>query len=213
MRATNGELPCGCCRRIRHLLADERSRQAVEVEGQIQSASGGEEERGAAQAAAQAACRAASQSDLFREPWVFAARAAYHTITRGYRSIQYAADCAARAVAGFAGQTSPGEVQASVARRKELVEQSRLLRCIFGPALFRPLPPVAPAVLAWSGGTLVKLAAGVYEERNFSPDRMGVLADAAEEAGLEDAEVLAHSRSPGPHACGCHVVDLLLGKS
>jgi hypothetical protein len=90
--------------------------------------------------------------------------------------------------------------------------QSDLVRCIFGPLLFHPLPPVAPAVRTWEGGTVVKLAAGVYAERDFSQGRMGVVADAAEEAGLTDAAVLAHLRSPGPHARGCHGIDLLLGK-
>jgi hypothetical protein len=67
-------------------------------------------------------------------------------------------------------------------------------------------------VLAWGGGTVVKLAAGVYEEWVFTPGRMGVLADAAEEAGVTDADVLAHLRGPGPHVRGCWAVDLLLGK-
>jgi hypothetical protein len=90
--------------------------------------------------------------------------------------------------------------------------EAGLLRDIIGPALFRPLPPVAPAVLAWNGETVGRLAAAIYEETDFTQGRLGVLADAAEEAGLEDAELLAHLRSPGPHARGCHVVDLLLGR-
>jgi hypothetical protein len=93
-----------------------------------------------------------------------------------------------------------------------VVAQADLVRCIIGPTLFRPLQPVAPAVLAWGGGTVVKLAAAVYEERDFTQGRMGVLADAGEEAGLDDAGLLAHLRSPGPHVRGCWAVDLLLGK-
>jgi hypothetical protein len=60
---------------------------------------------------------------------------------------------------------------------------------------------------------VVKLAAGAYEERAFSQGRLGVPAGAAEEAGPDDADLLAHLRSPGPHARGCHAVDLLLGKA
>jgi hypothetical protein len=97
-------------------------------------------------------------------------------------------------------------------RRPEEAVQANLLRCIFGPLLFRPLPPVAPAVLAWNGGVVGRLAAGVYEERDLTQGRLGVLADAAEEAGLADAELLAHLRSPGPHARGCWAIDLLLGR-
>jgi hypothetical protein len=33
-----------------------------------------------------------------------------------------------------------------------------------------------------------------------------------EEAGCADADILTHLRRPGPHVCGCWVVDLLLGK-
>jgi hypothetical protein len=42
---------------------------------------------------------------------------------------------------------------------------------------------------------------------------MPVLADALQEAGCEDDEVLAHCRAGGPHARGCWVVDLVLGKA
>jgi hypothetical protein len=42
---------------------------------------------------------------------------------------------------------------------------------------------------------------------------MPILADALEDAGCVDDAVLAHCRRwPGPHACGCWVIDLLLGK-
>ena len=39
-----------------------------------------------------------------------------------------------------------------------------------------------------------------------------VLADALEEAGCTDADLLAHCRSGGGHLRGCWAVDLLLGK-
>jgi len=43
-------------------------------------------------------------------------------------------------------------------------------------------------------------------------DRLAVLGDALEEAGCTNRAVLAHLRSPGPHARGCWALDLLLGK-
>ena len=97
-------------------------------------------------------------------------------------------------------------------RNAEQAAQAALVRCIFGPVLFRKLPPVAPAVLAWNGGVVGRLAAGSYDERDFQQGRLGVLADAAEEAGLTEAELLGHLRGPGPHARGCWAVDLLLGR-
>jgi hypothetical protein len=69
---------------------------------------------------------------------------------------------------------------------------------------------VDPAWLAWNGGTVVKLAEAIYAGRAF--DRMPILADALEEAGCADANFLDHCREPGPHALGCWIVDLLLGK-
>jgi hypothetical protein len=39
-----------------------------------------------------------------------------------------------------------------------------------------------------------------------------VLADALEEAGCGDEEILGHLRGPGPHVRACWVLDLLLGR-
>ncbi|MBA4066320.1 MAG: hypothetical protein C0501_21920 [Isosphaera sp.] len=64
---------------------------------------------------------------------------------------------------------------------------------------------------AWLTSTVVALATGIYGERAF--DRLPILADALQDAGCEDAAVLDHCRGPGPHARGCWVVDMLLGKS
>jgi hypothetical protein len=62
----------------------------------------------------------------------------------------------------------------------------------------------------WLTATVVALAQAIYADRAF--DRLPILADALEEAGCTDADILAHCRGPGPHVRGCWVVDLLLGK-
>jgi hypothetical protein len=54
------------------------------------------------------------------------------------------------------------------------------------------------------------LAQAIYEERAF--DRLPILADALEESGCYNADLLAHCRSDGPHVRGCWAVDLVLGK-
>ncbi|MBA4064130.1 MAG: hypothetical protein C0501_10535 [Isosphaera sp.] len=64
---------------------------------------------------------------------------------------------------------------------------------------------------AWRTSTVLALAQGIYGERAF--DRLPILADALQDAGCEDADILAHCRGPGPHARGCWVVDLVLGKA
>ena len=42
--------------------------------------------------------------------------------------------------------------------------------------------------------------------------RLAVLADALEEAGCDNQDILSHCRDPGQHVRGCHALDLLLGK-
>jgi hypothetical protein len=81
-----------------------------------------------------------------------------------------------------------------------------LLRCIFGNP-FRPVT-VDPE---WLTSTVVALARGIYEERAFG--RLPILADALQDVGCDNDDVLNHCRGVGPHARGCWVVDLVLGKS
>jgi hypothetical protein len=58
---------------------------------------------------------------------------------------------------------------------------------------------------------VVRLATAIYEERSF--DRMAILADALQDAGCEDGEILGHCRQQGAvHVRSCHVIDWLLGK-
>jgi hypothetical protein len=63
----------------------------------------------------------------------------------------------------------------------------------------------------------VALAQGAYDERllpsgHLDPGRLAVLADAVEESGGADEELVQHLRSPGPHVRGCWAVDLIVGK-
>jgi hypothetical protein len=103
------------------------------------------------------------------------------------------------------------------AERSERAEQAILLRDLFGPLPFRPVA-VEDGRLAWNGGTVRRLAEAAYQERSrpggtLDNARLGVLADALEEAGCRDGQLLDHLRGPGPHARGCWVVDAVLGKS
>jgi hypothetical protein len=59
-------------------------------------------------------------------------------------------------------------------------------------------------------GTVGRLAATLYDERSF--DWLSLLADALEDAGCIDAELLGHLRSPGPHVRGCWALDLILSR-
>ncbi len=65
--------------------------------------------------------------------------------------------------------------------------------------------------LAWNDGAIPKMAQAIYDDRAF--DRLPILADALEDAGCDNQEILDHCRSNGEHVRGCWVVDLILGKS
>jgi hypothetical protein len=127
-----------------------------------------------------------------RLPFGYAAGAAFTAIRDQFSAMdavsvaQDAADC-----------TSPKD--------QELRSQAHLLRDIFG----NPFRPVAFAP-AWRTDTAVSLARQMYESRDFSA--MPILADALQDAGCDNAEILDHCRGPGPHVRGCWVVDLVLGK-
>jgi hypothetical protein len=75
----------------------------------------------------------------------------------------------------------------------------------------------APLSAAWLTPAVTGLAATAYQERalpsgHLDPQRLAVLADALEEGGCADAELLGHLRSAGPHVRGCWALDLVLGK-
>jgi hypothetical protein len=91
-----------------------------------------------------------------------------------------------------------------------------LLLDLFGNP-FHPVT-IAPSILVWNDGVVVRLAQTIYEDRSLPAGtldniRLAILADALEEAGCTDAGILNHCRQPGEHVRGCWVVDLLLGKS
>jgi hypothetical protein len=91
---------------------------------------------------------------------------------------------------------------------EEKAVQCHLLRDIIGNR-FRPVS-VGPAWLSWHDGLLVSMAQQMYDSRDFTD--MPILADALEEAGCTEPDILRHCREGGDHFRGCWVVDLLLGK-
>jgi ATP-dependent Clp protease ATP-binding subunit ClpA len=67
---------------------------------------------------------------------------------------------------------------------------------------------IDPAWLSWNGGTIPKIARVIRQERRWQD--LPVLADALEEAGCTDQEILGHCRQAGQHGRGCWVLELLL---
>jgi hypothetical protein len=204
-----------CCRRIWNVIRDKQSKAAVECSEKNADGQIGKEQLVAA-------------SKDSHEVW---RRRAWRQNSRPNRPVAYAAEAAT-----FAGNATgrPTEffhrmrLAAKVSLTAELqtagsvpsqpvLERCLLLREVFGNPFGAP-PTIPPCVSTWNGGTVVRLADAVYEDRvlpagTFRPDRVAVLADALEEAGVTDDAILAHLRGPAAQVRGCFVVDLLLGRS
>jgi hypothetical protein len=92
-------------------------------------------------------------------------------------------------------------------------ENCELIRDILG----NPFHPISINP-NWLTPTVTNLATVAYQERNLHSRELdnihlAVLADALEDAGCDNQDLLGHLRSSGPHVCGCFALDLLLGKS
>ena len=92
-------------------------------------------------------------------------------------------------------------------RKAERVAHMNALREIFGNP-FRPVH-FDPA---WRTDTALAIARQMYESREFGA--APILADALQDAGCENDDILAHCRDPhATHVRGCWVCDLVLGKA
>lgn len=85
--------------------------------------------------------------------------------------------------------------------------QVQLLHDLFGPLPFRSISTDP----SWQTPKVLALAQLMYDHGSF--DQMPELANALEQAGCTNPEVLGHCRTGGEHVRGCWVTDLLLGKS
>jgi hypothetical protein len=87
-----------------------------------------------------------------------------------------------------------------------------LLRDIVGNP-FRPIH-VDPA---WRTPAVAARAEATYSNRQptgeLAPAALQALADALQDAGCSAPAVVGHLREPGPHARGCHALDLILGRA
>jgi hypothetical protein len=211
---------CACVRRVWHLLAEGRSRDAVEAaervaDGQTSPPGKARADAHAAaanQAASAAAAAASAAVAVLQESSVWGL--ASGLVPAGLVAAGEAASAAALAVKCAArARGSAGRPAA----KGERAYQCKVLRCVFGNP-FRPLSAAASGWLAWNEGAVRLLAEAAYEQRDLpagtlDPARLAILADALEEAGCTEAELLGHLRGPGPHVRGCWAVDLVLGRT
>ncbi|HEV3437459.1 MAG TPA: hypothetical protein VG122_08870 [Gemmata sp.] len=90
-------------------------------------------------------------------------------------------------------------------RKKDRSKQAMLLQEVFGNP-FRPIT-LNPT---WLTSNVFALAQQMYDSRDFSA--MPILADAIQDAGCDNEDILNHCREPGEHVRGCWCVDLILGR-
>jgi hypothetical protein len=183
---------CACCRHVWDRLPDDDCRAYVEAAERYALGTGLRKELGPLKGPVNVAIA----RSLSPNPAGWHAAVAASTVTNTSR---YCAWNAARAVG------DPGRV----AYRRERHAQADLLREVVGNP-FRPVA-VEPAWLRWGGGAVPRLAQAVRADGRFAD--LPVLADALEEAGCTDSELLAHLRGPGPHVRGCWALELVLGQN
>jgi hypothetical protein len=200
-----------CCCRIWSVLRDSGSQMAIEVAEKYAdgAATLSELEAAGVEAAeawdgqpddviwAAAACIKVTESDA-----IAGAIEAGRCVAASFADTRWRDAVDAAANTGIRVMEEPPKHSKALTERQQ---QSNLLRCIFGNP-FRPLTLTSFLLT----DSVLAIARGIYEERAF--ERMPVLADALEDSGVADEALLAHCRSTGPHARGCHVLDLILGK-
>jgi hypothetical protein len=188
-----------CCRRLWRLI-DEKDRRGMEVGELYADGNRCQQTLRRAWRAAQAEAREGGKGA--RKSASHAAACAVATDKR-WEPFRLNAEAAATNAAWAVKCINRGSNEA---RRREWQTQAHLLRDIFNPWL----PSISTGVLAWNDRTVVRIAEAIYEGKRF--ENLPILADALEESGCMDADILGHCRQPGEHVRGCWVVDLLLGK-
>ncbi len=194
-------LACACCRAIWPQLPDPRSRAGIEVAERYADGKASERELAAARNQALVAADNRERKAGFAPYW---------TLNHNLR------DCLANiltAAVGAATRSAVGPARAgkqsgawTLATASATATQAALVREVFGNP-FRPA--VLPAALRTP--VVLGLARQAYAEHDFA--LLPVLADALEDAGCEDGQLLAHLHGPGPHVRGCWALDRILGRS
>jgi hypothetical protein len=182
---------CACCRQVADLMADARCREAVQV-------------------AERFADGLADADDIV----------AAFEITSEIADEQRAAHGARAAlIAGLANVACEESSEVAYWAYQFLLDLTpedirpvrqtwgkHAVHCIFGNP-FRPTTDPARVVRS---GAVRDIAAAIYDDGAI--DRLPILADAVEDAGCIDLELLGHLRGHRPHYRGCWAVDLLSGK-
>lgn len=194
-------LACACCRRVVDMCVNV-GLSALEIAERFADGQASRDEMKAARLALEPYIKAGAEY----VPWSATDERAYNAaldvvsaVPGAYAySVEVSIECSGPESVSIFGTPDQARLVAET-------HCCRAIRCTFG----NPFHPVAVDP-EWLTSTVVALARGIYDERAF--DRLPILADALMDAGCENADVLTHCRSDGPHVRGCWVVDLVLGK-
>jgi hypothetical protein len=190
-----------CARRVEHQMRDDRSRKALEVAERFADGAATREELRAARVHAEEAVQEARYDEYIDEERAgFRWDDEYQAVV----GVRCAAEAALQCVAEDIGNKPGGQVTV-IAERFQLPD---LLREVFGNP-FRWII-IDPLWLSRNDRAVVKLTEWIYNERAFT--RLPILADALEDAGCGDSEILSHCRETGDHVRGCWALDLLLNR-
>jgi hypothetical protein len=208
-------LAVACCRRVPEYFADDQFARLVDlVERQAEGEASHEEWQWGVRTAHELTVPpAADAPDSVREAVVRALLGLVSSppVEGADRVLGWTAAVAVRAA---------GAGRSLAAERTATRQQADLLREVFGnPFLERTVVPawmstggsaIFPNWMIRVSETAKALADGVQADQAF--ERLPILADALEEAGCTDTDLLAHLREPGHHVRGCWALDLVLGK-
>jgi hypothetical protein len=218
-----GLFAVACCRRVWQYIASERVRTLVENAEQFFDGLASDEAPGEAvvalldEAAWQGDDWSPREEVAVQSAATVLIQATGHSLTY-YGDIRYGDERFEEFMGGLKGLRAAAAGNRSALRmRREEARQANLLRDVLGNP-FLPPPAVDRAWLSWHNGTTRKLARAIYEERELPGGtldnaRLAVLADALEDAGCTNADILDHCRGGGEHVRGCWCLDLLLGRS
>jgi hypothetical protein len=191
-------LCCAVCRRVMHLFPDERVQCLIAATEQYADGKLSRDELDRLYKIANGLAREhpVSKRTAVLYPVPLALGLTYRNLDASFLLL-HALDCQ------VADSTTPG------ARKTETRIQIQLLHDVFGNP-FRPVT-LDPDWLTWNSGLIPGMAGTIYEERTW--ERLPILADALEDAGCAETDILDHLRAPDVlHIRGCWVLDLLLGK-
>lgn len=189
---------CACLRQLRERTSDAHFRRTVEL----------------AERYVEGDCKRESFRAAFRRAWPDGwerARVAALVAIDPMERDNYSWRCLelANEVVDLLGSPPRYSPHHSPPRNREATpsrkEQIALLCEIVGDPFSEPR-----FVPQWRTGDVAPLAESLAVDGTFG--ELPVLADALEDAGCTDAEVLMHLRTPGRHALGCWALDLVRGR-